>query len=89
MVMEKDMEQLNLDDWDMMPDVEDLEKIVNRELDKMKKQLYKIEIICEWDNKDKLTLGSLIGSGKQPYVIDIEPIDIDDPKYKFIKDMDK
>ena len=89
MVMEKDMEQLNLDDWDMMPDVEDLEKIVNRELDKMKKQLYKIEIICEWDNKEKLTLGSLIGRGKQPYVIDIEPIDIDDPKYKFIKDMNK
>ena len=83
------MEQLNLDDWDMLPDVEDLEKIVNRELDKMKKQLYKIEIICEWDNKEKLTLGSLMARGKQPYVIDIEPISIDDPKYKFIKDMNK
>jgi hypothetical protein len=58
-------------------------------MEKIEKQIYKIEIICEWDNKDKLTLGSLVGSGKQPYVIDIEPIDINDPKYKFIKDMDK
>jgi len=80
---------LNLDDWDMMPDVEDLEKIVNRELDKMKKQFYKIEIICEWDNKDKLTLGSLMASEKMPKSIDITPIDINDSKYKFIRDMDK
>jgi len=80
---------LNLDDWDMMPDVEDLEKIVNRELDKMKKQFYKIEIICEWDNKDKLTLGSLMASEKMPKSIDITPIDINDSKYKFIQDMDK
>jgi hypothetical protein len=89
MVMEKDMEQLNLEDWDMMPDVEDLEKIVDRELNKLNKQVYKIEIICEWDNKEKLTLGSLMARGKQPYVIDIEPIDINDSKYKFIRDMDK
>ena len=83
------MEQLNLEDWDMMPDVEDLEKIVDRELNKLNKQVYKIEIICEWDNKEKLTLGSLMARGKQPYVIDIEPIDINDSKYKFIRDMDK
>jgi|TARA_R100000027_G_C2218596_1_gene85366 hypothetical protein len=80
---------LNLDDWDMMPDVEDLEKIVNRELEKMKKQFYKIEIICEWDNKDKLTLGSLMASDTPPKSIDITPIDINDSKYKFIRDMDK
>ena len=53
----------------------------------MKKQVYKIEIICEWDNKEKLTLGRLMARGKQPYSIDVKPIDIDDPKYKYIKDM--
>lgn len=56
---------------------------------KMKKQFYKIEIICEWDNKDKLTLGSLVASEKPPKSIDITPIDINDSKYKFIRDMDK
>ena len=55
----------------------------------IKKQYYKIEIICEWDNEDKLTLGSLMARGKQPKLIDIQPIDINDEKYKFIRDMDK
>tara|TARA_R100001443_G_scaffold109530_1_gene120880 strand:- start:414 stop:587 length:174 start_codon:yes stop_codon:yes gene_type:complete len=54
-----------------------------------KKQYYKIEIICEWDNEDKLTLGSLMASEKPPKSIDITPIDINDSKYKFIRDMDK
>ena len=41
-----------------------------------KKQYYKIEIICEWDNEDKLTLGSLMASEKPPKSIDITHIDI-------------
>ena len=53
----------------------------------MKKQIYKIEVICEWDNKEKLTLGRLMAKGTQPYSIEIEPIDIEDPKYKYIKDI--
>ena len=56
---------------------------------KMEKHVYKIEIICEWPNDEKLTLGSLMARGKQPYSIDIEPVDINDPKYKYIKDMKK
>jgi len=58
-------------------------------MEKIKRQYYKIEIICEWDNEDKLTLGSLMARGKQPKLIDIQPIDINDEKYKFIRDMDK
>jgi len=53
----------------------------------MNKQFYKVEIICEWDNEEKLTLNRLMAKGKKPYSIDIEPIDINDPKYKYIKDM--
>jgi len=53
----------------------------------MNKQFYKVEIICEWDNEEKLTLNRLMAKGKEPYSIDIEPIDINDPKYKYIKDM--
>ena len=53
----------------------------------MKKQVYKIEVICEWDNKEKLTLGRLMAKGTQPYSIEIEPIDIENPKYKYIKDI--
>ena len=55
----------------------------------MEKQVYKIEIICEWHNDEKLTLGSLKARGKEPYSIDIEPVDINDPKYKYIKEMKK
>jgi len=53
----------------------------------MNKQFYKVEIICEWDNEEKLTLNRLMAKGKEPYSIDVEPIDINDPKYKYIKDM--
>jgi|TARA_B110000438_G_C15491357_1_gene511574 hypothetical protein len=55
----------------------------------MKKQVYKIEIICEWDNEEKLTLEHIMAKGKEPYSIEIEPIDLEDPKYKFILDMKK
>ena len=58
-------------------------------MEEIKKQIYKIEIICEWNNDEKLTLGALMARGKQPYVIDIQPIDINDSKYKFIRDMNK
>lgn len=55
----------------------------------MEKQFYKIEIICEWQNDEKLTLGKLMAVGRQPYSVDITPVDINDPKYKYIKDMQK
>tara|TARA_R100000742_G_C4278508_1_gene101419 strand:+ start:3059 stop:3238 length:180 start_codon:yes stop_codon:yes gene_type:complete len=51
----------------------------------MKEQYYKIEIICEWDNEQKLTLGRLMAKGKQPISIDITPIDIETDQFKWVK----
>jgi len=51
----------------------------------MKRQYYKIEIICEWDNEKKLTLGSLMAKGKEPISIDITPIDIETDQFKWVK----
>ena len=47
----------------------------------MKEQFYKIEIICEWDNEKKITLGNLMAKGKEPLSIDITPIDIETDQF--------
>ena len=54
-------------------------------MEDIKKQYYKIEIICEWDNKNKLTLGRLMAQGKEPVSIDITPIDIESDQFKWVK----
>jgi len=54
-------------------------------MEDIKKQYYKIEIICEWDNKNKLTLGRLMAENKEPVSIDITPIDIESDQFKWVK----
>jgi len=51
----------------------------------MKEQFYKIELICEWDNEKKITLGGLMAKGKEPISIDITPIDIETDQFKWVK----
>jgi hypothetical protein len=51
----------------------------------MKEQFYKIEIICEWDNEKKITLGGLVAKGKEPISVDITPIDIETDQFKWVK----
>ena len=51
----------------------------------MKEQYYKVEIICKWDNKDKLTLGRLMAKGREPVSIDITPIDVESDQFKWVK----
>jgi len=51
----------------------------------MKKQFYKIEIICEWDNEEKITLGHLMAKGREPVSIDVTPIDIETDQFKWVK----
>jgi hypothetical protein len=54
-------------------------------MEDIKRQFYKIEIICEWDNKDKLTLNKLMAQSKEPVSIDITPIDIESDQFKWVK----
>ena len=51
----------------------------------MKEQFYIIEIICEWDNEKKITLGGLVAKGKEPISVDITPIDIETDQFKWVK----
>jgi len=51
----------------------------------MKEQFYKIELICEWDNEKKITLGGLMAKGKEPISVDITPIDIETDQFKWVK----
>ena len=51
----------------------------------MKEQFYKIELICEWDNEKKITLGGLVAKGKEPISVDITPIDIETDQFKWVK----
>ena len=51
----------------------------------MKQQFYKIELICEWDNEKKITLGGLVAKGKEPISVDITPIDIETDQFKWVK----
>ena len=41
----------------------------------MKKQVYKIEIIVEWDNEEKISLKKIAKA--KPYTVDIMPIDLE------------
>ena len=54
-------------------------------MEDIKRQFYKIEIICEWDNKDKLTLNRLMAQSKEPVSTDITPIDIESDQFKWVK----
>ena len=49
----------------------------------MKKQVYKIEIIVEWDNEEKISLKKIAKA--KPYTVDIMPIDLEDDQYKWLK----
>ena len=49
----------------------------------MKKQVYKIEIIVEWDNEEKISLKKIAKA--KPYTVDIMPIDLEDEQYKRLK----
>ena len=51
----------------------------------MRQQFYKIELICEWDNEKKITLGGLMAKGKEPISVDITPIDIETDQFKWVK----
>ena len=51
----------------------------------MKKQVYKIELIVEWDNEEKISLKKIAKA--KPYTIDITPIDLEDEQYKWLKQL--
>ncbi len=51
----------------------------------MKKQVYKIELIVEWDNEEKISLKKIAKA--KPYTVDITPIDLEDEQYKWLKQL--
>ena len=49
----------------------------------IKKQVYKIELIVEWDNDEKVSLKKIAKA--EPYTVDITPIDLEDDQYEWLK----